>query len=188
MTSSPRPAGRVSAVVSAAAGRRDVLTFSTAPLAGPVQVAGVPVVELFFRCDGECADIFARLCDVDVRGRSRNLTDQIIRLGRGRAGGGRGLQHQPGARRRVARVPAGAPDPAADLRRRVPALRPQPRHCRGSRDQRAHRRGELPHPAGQGGAVGPDDAGPGGWRDRRPGVSPHVIRTRNAHALTHARI
>lgn len=69
---------RDNAVVEA---RSDVLTFSTAPLAGAVQVAGVPVVELFFRCDGECADIFARLCDVDVRGRSRNLTDQIIRLG-----------------------------------------------------------------------------------------------------------
>ena len=61
--------------------RGDVLTFSTAPLAGPVHVAGVPSVRLHISHDGGCADIFARLCDVDERGRSRDLTDQIIRLG-----------------------------------------------------------------------------------------------------------
>ncbi len=61
--------------------RDDVLTFSTAPLAGPVHVAGVPSVALHVSYDGACADIFARLCDVDERGRSRDLTDQIIRLG-----------------------------------------------------------------------------------------------------------
>jgi uncharacterized protein len=60
--------------------RPDVLTFSTAPLAAAVEVAGVPSVELYLSSDNPCFDIFARLCDVDPRGRSRNLTDQIIRF------------------------------------------------------------------------------------------------------------
>ena len=61
--------------------RADVLTFSTAPLAGPVHVAGVPSVRLHVSYDGARADILTRLCDVDGRGRSRDLTDQIIRMG-----------------------------------------------------------------------------------------------------------
>jgi uncharacterized protein len=62
--------------------RADVLTFSTAPPAGPVHVAGVPSVRVHVSHHGACADIVTRLCDVDGRGRSRDLTDQIIRLGR----------------------------------------------------------------------------------------------------------
>jgi len=92
--------------------RADVLTFSTAPLARPVHVAGVPLVRLHVSHDGACADIFARLCDVDERGRSRDLTDQIIRLGpAGPADGGThsvslpltGVSHvfQPGHRIRL---------------------------------------------------------------------------------------
>jgi uncharacterized protein len=73
--------------------RDDVLTFSTAPLAAPVHVAGVPSVRLYVSYDGACADIFARLCDVDERARSHDLTDQIIRLGPAglAAGGARGI-------------------------------------------------------------------------------------------------
>jgi uncharacterized protein len=59
--------------------RADVLTFSTAPLTGPVEVAGVPVAELYLSSDNPYCDVFIRLCDVDDRGRSRNLTDQILR-------------------------------------------------------------------------------------------------------------
>lgn len=92
--------------------RDDVLTFSTPPLAGAVHVAGVPSVRLHVGHDGACADIFARLCDVDERGRSRDLTDQIIRLGpTGPADGGTrgvslpltGVSHvfQPGHRIRL---------------------------------------------------------------------------------------
>jgi uncharacterized protein len=65
---------------SALEARADVLIFSTSTLTRPVQVAGVPEVRLYLHCDGASAAIFARLCDVDERGRSRNLTDQIIRL------------------------------------------------------------------------------------------------------------
>jgi uncharacterized protein len=61
--------------------RSDVLTFSTAALGAPVHVAGAPAVQLYVSCESGRADIFARLCDVDERGRSLNLTDQITRLG-----------------------------------------------------------------------------------------------------------
>ncbi len=60
--------------------RADVLTFSTAPLSEPVEVAGVPVARLHLSSDNGHCDVFARLCDVDERGVSRNLTDQIVRL------------------------------------------------------------------------------------------------------------
>ncbi len=59
--------------------RADVLTFSTAPLADPVEVAGVPVAEVYLSSDNPHCDVFIRLCDVDERGRSRNLTDQVLR-------------------------------------------------------------------------------------------------------------
>jgi uncharacterized protein len=59
--------------------RSDVVTFSTTPLADPVEVAGVPVAELYLSSDNPYCDVFIRLCDVDDRGRSRNLTDQILR-------------------------------------------------------------------------------------------------------------
>jgi putative CocE/NonD family hydrolase len=64
---------------SAIEARADVLTFSTEPLAEPVEVAGAPAVELHLSSDNPHCDVFVRLCDVDERGRSRNLTDQIIR-------------------------------------------------------------------------------------------------------------
>lgn len=59
--------------------RPDVLTFSTEILAEPIEVAGAPVAELFVSSDNPNCDLFVRLCDVDGRGRSRNLTDQIVR-------------------------------------------------------------------------------------------------------------
>jgi putative CocE/NonD family hydrolase len=64
---------------SAVEARADVLTFSTETLAEPVEVAGAPLVELFLSSDNPHCDVFARLCDVDAYGRSRNLTDQIVR-------------------------------------------------------------------------------------------------------------
>ncbi|HXW47208.1 MAG TPA: CocE/NonD family hydrolase [Streptosporangiaceae bacterium] len=64
---------------SALEARPDVITFSTPPLERPIQVAGVPEVVLYLSSDNPHHDIFARLCDVDEQGMSRNLTDQIIR-------------------------------------------------------------------------------------------------------------
>jgi uncharacterized protein len=83
----PSVGGRIMSMTSAGSRdntalerRDDVLTFSTAPLTDPVEVAGVPVVRLYVSSDNGHCDVFARLCDVDKRGVSRNLTDQIVRL------------------------------------------------------------------------------------------------------------
>jgi uncharacterized protein len=59
--------------------RSDVVTFTTAPLEQPLHVIGVPSLELYLSSDNPHGDIFARLCDVDELGCSRNLTDQITR-------------------------------------------------------------------------------------------------------------
>jgi hypothetical protein len=64
---------------SAIEARADVLTFSTDKLAKPVEVAGAPVAELYLSSDNPHCDVFVRVCDVDTRGRSRNLSDQIVR-------------------------------------------------------------------------------------------------------------
>ncbi|GAA3436910.1 CocE/NonD family hydrolase [Kutzneria kofuensis] len=59
--------------------RDDVLVFSTEPLTSAVEVRGAPVVELHVASDNANADLFVRICDVDPRGRSVNVTDRIIR-------------------------------------------------------------------------------------------------------------
>jgi putative CocE/NonD family hydrolase len=59
--------------------RDDVLTFSTSPLAQALEVGGVPQVRLYLNSDNAYHDIFVRLCDVDPAGKSRNLTDKIVR-------------------------------------------------------------------------------------------------------------
>src|ERR1700722_16944370 len=64
--------------------RADVLTFTSAPLIEPVEVAGVPVVRLWLSSDNPRHDLFARLCDVGPDGVSRNVTDQIWRSEPGR--------------------------------------------------------------------------------------------------------
>ena len=83
----PSIGGRVMSMTSggsrdntALEGRADVLTFTTAVLTTPVETGGVPSVRLHVSSDNGYCDIFARLCDVDERGVSRNLTDQIVRL------------------------------------------------------------------------------------------------------------
>jgi uncharacterized protein len=60
--------------------RPDVLTFTSAPLATPLEIVGRPVVELAHSRDNQHADVFVRLCDVDPRGRSRNFSDAYARL------------------------------------------------------------------------------------------------------------
>ncbi|MCF1596955.1 CocE/NonD family hydrolase [Streptomyces muensis] len=60
--------------------RHDVITFTSRPLTRAIEVMGAPTVELELSSDNPYADIFARLCDVDAKGRSRNITDQIVRL------------------------------------------------------------------------------------------------------------
>ena len=66
--------------------RADVLTFTSVPLGQPVEILGAPVAEVLVSSDNPHIDLFARLCDVDRRGRSRNITDRIIRLPAGGTG------------------------------------------------------------------------------------------------------
>ena len=60
--------------------RLDVLVFSSEPLDEPVEVIGEVAAELSVTRDNPYADLFVRLCDVDPRGRSRNVCDGIVRL------------------------------------------------------------------------------------------------------------
>jgi putative CocE/NonD family hydrolase len=62
------------------AGRPDVLTFTGPPLSAPLDIIGVPVVELAHRSDNPHADLFVRISEVDPKGRSRNVTDGFTRL------------------------------------------------------------------------------------------------------------
>ncbi|MET9295013.1 CocE/NonD family hydrolase [Streptomyces sp. NPDC003077] len=57
--------------------RGDVLTFTSPPLAEPVDVRGPVSARLRISTDTGHADVFARLCDVDARGRSRNVCDGL---------------------------------------------------------------------------------------------------------------
>lgn len=60
--------------------RADVLTFTGPILGAALEVLGTPVVELVHGCDNPYADVFARLCEVDAKGVSRNVSDVLLRL------------------------------------------------------------------------------------------------------------
>ena len=60
--------------------RPDVLVFSSEPLDEPVEIIGDVTAELHVTRGNPNADLFVRLCDVDLRGRSRNVCDGIVRL------------------------------------------------------------------------------------------------------------
>ena len=60
--------------------RRDVLSFTGAPLAAALDVVGIPMVELAHSSDNPHADLFTRISEVDPKGRSRNVSDGFIRL------------------------------------------------------------------------------------------------------------
>jgi hypothetical protein len=60
--------------------RPDVVTFTGEPLPADLEVAGSPVVELAHTSDNPHADLFVRICDVDAKGRSRNVSDGFVRL------------------------------------------------------------------------------------------------------------
>lgn len=65
--------------------RDDVLTYTTAPLARTVEAIGHVGVELWARADGPSFDLFARVCDVDVEGVSRNVSDALVSVTPGHA-------------------------------------------------------------------------------------------------------
>jgi putative CocE/NonD family hydrolase len=82
----PSPGGALLAVTAGTRDNRkveqrlDVLVFSSEPLGQPVEIIGDVAAELSVTRDNPYADLFVRLCDVDPRGRSRNICDGIIRL------------------------------------------------------------------------------------------------------------
>jgi len=57
--------------------RPDVLTFTTDPLTETLEAIGRPSVEIWARCADPSFDIFARICDVDEAGISRNVCDAL---------------------------------------------------------------------------------------------------------------
>ncbi len=64
--------------------RDDVLVFTGPVLADGLEIAGSPVVELVHGSDNPHADVFARICEVDAKGRSRNVSETMVRLRPGR--------------------------------------------------------------------------------------------------------
>jgi uncharacterized protein len=66
--------------------RPDVLVFTSEPLRAPLDVLGQVRAVLHVQASTGHAHVFARLCDVDADGRSRNVTDGILRLAPGDCG------------------------------------------------------------------------------------------------------
>ncbi len=61
--------------------RHDVLTYTSPVLSEAISVIGPLRATLYLRSSLENTDIHVRLCDVDSKGRSSNLSDGIVRLG-----------------------------------------------------------------------------------------------------------
>jgi putative CocE/NonD family hydrolase len=60
--------------------RPDVLAFTSAPVESALEVIGPVSAELHVTSSRAHTDFFARLCDVDPKGRSVNVTDGLLRL------------------------------------------------------------------------------------------------------------
>lgn len=60
--------------------RSDVLTFTSEPVGSALEVMGSGRVDIALDTDNPHADVFVRLCDVDRRGRSHNVTEAYHRL------------------------------------------------------------------------------------------------------------
>jgi putative CocE/NonD family hydrolase len=60
--------------------RPDVLTFTTAELTADLEFEGFPILDVPLSVDNPYADLFIRICDVDQKGRSHNITDTLVRL------------------------------------------------------------------------------------------------------------
>jgi putative CocE/NonD family hydrolase len=64
--------------------RPDVRTFTTEPLTAPLEILGPVRAEFDASTTAASGDLFARLCDVDDRGRSVNVCDGLARIRAGR--------------------------------------------------------------------------------------------------------
>lgn len=74
----PRKAGRVDN--SRLEQRPDVLVFTSPPLKRDSEIAGTVQAELYVEAGTASFDVFVRLCEVDRRGSSYNITDGIMRV------------------------------------------------------------------------------------------------------------
>ena len=72
------PAGQLDQ--AAVEAREDVLVFTSAPLAEPLEITGRVAATVFASTDGPSTDWVVRLCDVDEKGRSVNVVDGITRV------------------------------------------------------------------------------------------------------------
>ena len=64
--------------------RADVITYTTEPLISDLEAIGQARVELWVRASLPYFDVFARVCDVDGEGVSRNVCDALVRVFPGR--------------------------------------------------------------------------------------------------------
>ncbi|MBA0047740.1 CocE/NonD family hydrolase [Mycobacteroides sp. LB1] len=60
--------------------RSDVLVFTTGPLTSDLDLIGPVSASVYATTDSGQGDLFVRLCDVDRKGLSHNVTDGIVRL------------------------------------------------------------------------------------------------------------
>lgn len=125
--------------------RDDVLIYTGNVLAETVEAIGHARVKLFVSADSDFFDVFARVCDVDVDGISRNVCDALARVAPGRferdgngiwrvkfalwplghrfaAGHRIRLQISSGAHPRYARNPGTGEDPGTATRMRPAAI------------------------------------------------------------------
>ena len=116
--------------------RPDVVTYTTAPLPASLEAIGPVRVELYARADSPYFDLFARVCDADEQGASWNVCDALSRVKPSRLeqlhDGRWPCRASSCGRLGIASPPGTAPP--SGLRRRTPALRPQPGHGRGPAD------------------------------------------------------
>ena len=61
--------------------RHDVVTYTSPVLTEDLTVIGPLTATLYLRSSCKHTDFFVRLCDVDAKGRSFNLSDGMVRLG-----------------------------------------------------------------------------------------------------------
>ncbi len=64
--------------------RSDVLIYTSAPLEQDLEVIGPVQADLYIKSSLEHTDFFARLCDVDQKGRSMNVCDALLRVSPGK--------------------------------------------------------------------------------------------------------
>ncbi len=80
-TSSPRSrwTGGPPAYSDMAVNDRKALTYTTEPLARPVEIVGHPIVHLWLQCPADDVDVFAYLEDIDAQGCSTYITEGCLR-------------------------------------------------------------------------------------------------------------